>query len=55
MRRAAFGGKAEKNPASLLVALQKPRLAHDFEMPADARLALTQNERELTDIQLALR
>src|SRR3546814_5433581 len=48
-----FGpARRDEHPASFLAPLGEPRVAQDFHMPADARLALPQHLRKLAHRQL---
>ena len=46
-------GEAEVHPAALRGAFDQPRLGQQLEVAADARLALTEDAREVLDVQLA--
>ena len=51
----ATAGKTVENPAPLPKPFEKPRLAKQLQMTANARLALPQNLRQLGDRQFAAR
>ena len=46
-------GKPEVDPRALAEALDEPGLGHELEMPADARLALAEDLRQILDVELA--
>ena len=46
-------GKPEIDPGALAEALDQPGLGHELEMPADARLALAEDLRQILDVELA--
>jgi len=45
-------GERQEYPAALLAALQYPRIGEDLQVARDARLALPENLRQLSDRQL---
>ena len=53
-RRFAAGiGQAEEHPAPLAEARDQPGFGHQLQMPADARLALSEDLGQVLDVQLA--
>ena len=48
-------GQAEIHPAAFRRALDQPRLGQQLEVPADARLALAEDARQVLDVELARR
>jgi hypothetical protein len=49
---AAAIGEAEEHPASFTEARDQPRFGHQLQMSADARLALSQDLRQILDVEL---
>ena len=50
---AAYIGEAEEHPAPLAEARDQPRLCHQLQVAADARLALSEDLGQVLDVQFA--